>query len=113
MQRRHEWEATINNRTHGNGCPYCSGRFIVKGKNDLQTVNPDLAKEWNYEKNNGLTPVDVTANSNKKAWWKCRKGHEWQATIANRNHGNGCPYCSGRYAIKDENNMPKPKKEQQ
>ena len=109
----HEWEATINNRTHGNGCPYCSGRFIVKGKNDLQTVNPDLAKEWNYEKNNGLTPVDVTANSNKKAWWKCRKEHEWQATIANRNHGNGCPYCSGRYAIKDENNMPKPKKEQQ
>ena len=109
----HEWEATINNRTHGNGCPYCSGRFIVKGKNDLQTVNPDLANEWNYEKNNGLTPVDVTANSNKKAWWKCRKEHEWQATIANRNHGNGCPYCSGRYAIKDENNMPKPKKEQQ
>ena len=24
--RGHEWEATINNRTKGNGCPYCSGR---------------------------------------------------------------------------------------
>lgn len=101
----HEWVVTINNRTNGNGCPYCSGRYIVKGENDLQTVNPTLAKEWNYEKNNGLTPTDVTANSNKKVWWKCSQGHEWQATIANRNYGTGCPYCSGRYAIKGKNDL--------
>ncbi|MBQ4587207.1 MAG: zinc-ribbon domain-containing protein, partial [Clostridia bacterium] len=36
------------------------------------------------------------ANSHKKAWWKCDKGHEWQARIASRNKGSGCPYCSGR-----------------
>jgi DNA-directed RNA polymerase subunit RPC12/RpoP len=101
----HEWVVAINNRTNGNGCPYCTGRYIVKGENDLQTVNPTLAKEWNYEKNNGLTPTDVTANSNKKVWWKCSQGHEWQATIANRNYGTGCPYCSGRYAIKGKNDL--------
>ena len=33
-------------------------------------------------------------NSNKKAWWKCPKGHEWQATITNRNKGVGCPVCN-------------------
>ena len=33
-------------------------------------------------------------NSNKKAWWKCIKGHEWQAIIGNRNRGNGCPQCA-------------------
>ena len=49
---------------------------------------------YNYEKNNGLTPADVAPNSNKKVWWKCRKGHEWQAIIANRNKGNGCPVCA-------------------
>ena len=95
----HEWKTTINNRNNGNGCPYCSGRYVVLGENDLQTANPTLAKEWNYEKNNGLRPIDVTPNSNKKVWWKCNRGHEWQATIANRNIGNGCPYCSGRYAV--------------
>ena len=101
----HEWQATINSRNKGNGCPYCSGRYTVKGENDLQTVNPTLAKEWNYEKNNELTPMDVMPNSNKKVWWKCGEGHEWQATIVDRNSGKGCPYCSGRYAVKGKNDL--------
>ena len=101
----HEWQATIANRNNGRGCPYCSGRFAIKGENDLETINPTLAKEWNYEKNNGLTPADVMPNSGKKVWWKCHKGHEWQTTIDNRNKGNICPYCSGRFAIKGENDL--------
>ena len=104
-RNRHEWQATIGSRTGGRGCPYCAGRFVIKGKNDLQTVNPTLAKEWHYEKNSELTPMDVMPNSNKKAWWKCSKGHEWQATINSRNKGIGCPYCSGRFAIKGENDL--------
>ncbi|MBR2334700.1 MAG: zinc-ribbon domain-containing protein [Clostridia bacterium] len=101
----HAWQAKIIERNRGNSCPYCSGRYAVKGENDLQTVNPSLAKEWNYKKNSGLTPMDVLPNSNKKIWWKCSKGHEWQAGIADRNRGRGCPYCSGRYAIKGENDL--------
>ncbi len=101
----HEWQAIINNRNKGNGCPYCSGRYAIKGENDLQTINHDLATEWNYEKNKDLKPSMVTANSGKKVWWKCKKGHEWQATIYGRNNGIGCPYCSGRYAIKGENDL--------
>ena len=90
----HEWQATIYNRNNGKGCPYCAGKKVLKGFNDLQTVNPALANEWNHEKNNGLSPTDVTPNSNKKAWWKCSKGHEWQTTIANRNSGRRCPICT-------------------
>ena len=96
----HEWQAKIYHRNNGSGCPYCAGKKALKGFNDLQTVNPTLAKEWNYEKNNGLTPMDMLPNSNKKVWWKCSKGHEWQATIAKRNKGRGCPYCSGRLIVK-------------
>jgi uncharacterized Zn-finger protein len=92
----HEWEAMIKSRNNGNGCPYCSRRYAVEGVNDLQTINPTLANEWNDEKNDGLTPTKVLPNSNKKVWWKCKNGHEWQATIAHRNNGRGCPYCSGR-----------------
>ena len=101
----HEWQANIDSRTRGNGCPYCSGKYTVKGENDLQTLNPVLAKEWNYEKNDGLSPEDVTPHSGKKVWWKCSKGHEWQAKIYHRNNGSGCPYCSGRYAVKGENDL--------
>ena len=101
----HEWQAKIQGRNKGTGCPYCADRYAVKGVNDLQTVNPALAKEWNYERNNGLTPADVMPNSDKKAWWKCNKGHEWQATISNRNNGNGCPICSGKKILKGYNDL--------
>lgn len=103
--RGHEWQATISDRNSGKGCPYCSGRYVIKGENDLITVNPTLAREWNYEKNNELTPMDISPNSSKKVWWKCSKGHEWQATIANRNKGSGCPYCSGRNAVIGYNDL--------
>ena len=92
----HEWQATIANRNRGNGCPYCSGKKVLQGYNDLATLNPKLASEWNYEKNGDLKPEHFTANSRKKVWWKCVNGHEWQATIKDRNYGNGCPYCRGR-----------------
>jgi len=101
----HEWQAKVASRYGGCGCPYCAGRYAIKGENDLSTVNPALAEEWNYAKNGGLTPMDVLPNSNKKAWWRCRKGHEWQASIASRNNGNGCPYCANLYTIKDENDL--------
>jgi hypothetical protein len=93
--RGHEWEATVNNRNRGTGCPYCSGRK-VNDENCLETVNPILAKEWHPTKNYNLTPKDVTAGSRKKVWWKCSRGHVWQACVNNRSNGHGCPYCSGR-----------------
>ena len=101
----HEWQATIGHRTQGQGCPYCSGKRVLKGFNDLLTVNPTLAKEWDYEKNGNLTPEDFTAGSGKKVWWKCSHGHEWLSTICSRNDGSVCPYCSGRLAIKGKNDL--------
>ena len=92
--QKHEWQAAIYSRSSGCGCPYCAGNKVLRGYNDLQTVNPTLATEWNYEKNDGLTPMDVLPNSDKKVWWKCCKGHEWQSTIGHRNHGRGCPKCN-------------------
>jgi hypothetical protein len=93
-QQGHEWQATIGSRNQGHSCPYCTGRYAVKGETDLQTLNPSLAKEWNYEKNNELTPMDVLPKSNKKVWWKCSEGHEWQARITDRNKSRGCPECA-------------------
>ena len=101
----HEWLAEVYSRNSGNGCPYCVGKKVLRGYNDLLTINPSLAKEWDYEKNDGLTPGDVTPNSNKKAWWKCSKGHEWQVSINNRSNGNGCPYCAGQKVIVGENDL--------
>ena len=93
--KNHEWTTSVNSRTNFNsGCPYCAGRFAIKGKTDLQTISPNLAKEWHPTLNQDLTPSDVSAQSNKKAWWICSKcGYEWKATIGSRHQGNGCPKC--------------------
>ena len=103
--KSHEWEASIDNRNRGTGCPYCSGRKAIIGYNDLATINPSLAKEWNYERNGDLKPNMVKANTNKIVWWKCNKGHEWKANIGNRNLGKNCPICSNHQVLQGYNDL--------
>lgn len=56
----------------------------------------ELLVQWDKQKNGALTARDVTRGSHKKVWWKCAFGHQWQAEIYARTHGNAeCPYCSG------------------
>ena len=88
------WRAAICSRCAGKGCPCCSGRVVVPGINDLETKNPFLAAEWHPTMNGEKTPGGVTPGKQKKAWWLCSIcGHEWEAVIAARNRGNGCPEC--------------------
>ena len=107
-EKGHEWEANVSSRaskSKATGCPYCGNSKVLPGFNDLATTNPDLAAQWHPEKNGGLKPNEVMAGSGKKVWWRCEKGHEWQATIANRAKGTGCPYCCGRTAARGVNDL--------
>ena len=103
----HEWEARVNSRTKNDpGCPYCSGRFVVVGKNDFQTKFPTLASEWHPTKNGNLKPFDILPSSNKKVWWLCNKGHSYEAKVGNRTYLNrGCPYCSGNKLLPGYNDF--------
>lgn len=99
----HEWEASVGKRTSRNSkCPYCSGKRVNR-ENCLQSTHPDLAKEWHYLKNGSITPLNVTYGSNKKVWWLCKKGHEWEASLGSRSgkHKTGCPYCSNKRVSHD------------
>ena len=92
----HSYEASIHNRVNGKtGCPYCANQKVFKGFNDLLTINPDLAKEWDYE-NNELNPDEVCVNSHTKVWWICKNKHHYQSSLANRSKGQGCPFCNKR-----------------
>ena len=91
-----EWQAQINSRTSGRGCPYCSGNKVGFG-NDLKSLFPEIASEWDYEKNQPKRPEEFTQGSTKKAWWKCSKGHSWDAIIHSRTgNGRGCPQCTNQ-----------------
>jgi hypothetical protein len=101
----HTWKTTPNIRVfQGTGCPSCLRQIVLApADRNLAVVNPGLANEWHPERNGELRPADVWPNSNQKIWWQCSKGHEWPATVASRAAGNGCPYCYGRYATKENN----------
>lgn len=103
--RGHEWRATVKSRTEGCGCPVCANRAIIPEFNDLATTRPELAKQWHPTKNGTLTPQDVVAGTLRKVWWQCEKGHEWQATVASRASGVGCPVCAGKVIILGENDL--------
>ncbi len=91
----HNWSSKIANRTFlKRGCPVCANQIIIKGKNDLATTHPQLAKEWHPTKNLPLTPYNVPYGTRKKVWWICPKGHEYQASILHRAHGTNCPICN-------------------
>ena len=67
---------------------------LIVGVNDLLSTFPDIAKEWNYEKNGELLPSGITAGSSRKVWWKCSIcGYEWSAVVYSRKNGSGCPIC--------------------
>lgn len=106
--RGHEWEASLADRTRADGatgCPYCSNKKVLEGFNDLATLRPDLAKEWNYQKN-AFKPTEVTLASGKRAWWICEEGHEWECIIASRTKaGSGCPYCSRNRVVSGINDL--------
>ncbi len=67
------------------------------------TFSPELAREWHPTKNGEMTAADVTPHSSHKAWWVCKKGHEWTTTVSERQNGSRCPYCSKRRASKEYN----------
>lgn len=100
----HEWKSTIQNRTRGgNNCPYCGHQKILPAFS-LKAIHPEIAKDWNYQKNGGITPDQVAPKTNKTYWWKCPRGHEWVAAVSNRVSGTGCPHCSNR-KITAENSL--------
>ena len=103
----HSWRAAVYSRTTlGTGCPVSTGRQALAGENDLATLYPDIAAQWDEEKNGVLHPNNVTAGSNRRVWWKCEKGHSYRAMIAQRvQRGDGCPYCANRKVLPGFNDL--------
>lgn len=106
-EKGHSWQAAVSSRALGGSkCPYCTGRKVRPGENDLATAFPEIAAQWHPTKNGSLTPQQVTPNSNRKVWWICPLGHEYQSWIPGRTRqGGGCPYCAGKKVLPGFNDL--------
>lgn len=89
----HDWEAQVKNRTQGTGCPACAGR-LTPPERSLPALRPDLLLEWHETRNSGLDPSALSVRSGKRVRWRCAHcSHGWQAEVASRHKGTGCPSC--------------------
>jgi len=97
----HIWEAppdrlVRNYKKYGSsGCPACSS-IQLSITNSLILNYPEIATEWDVEKNKGLNIEEAVYGSGKNVWWKCTANHSWKARIVERTvYGKGCSKCSG------------------
>lgn len=102
----HEWKATPKNRAAGRNCPKCAGCCVDPDINSIEAVNPHLAEQWDFQRNQPLTARNVAAYDNRDYFWNCDNGHSWKASPANRNKGTGCPYCNGKLPVVGINDFP-------
>ena len=98
--KKHVWPSSLKHRTSSNSeCPYCSNKKVSK-ENCLETLFPEIAKEWHPTKNGILTPRDVVARSGKKYWFRCpikKEDHDYETSLRDRtNKKCGCPYCKNK-----------------
>lgn len=97
-EKGHTWQARVNQRIRkkvDGGCPYCSGK-CTGDDNNLEYLYPNIAREWHPTKNGETKAKDVTPGTNRKFWWQCDKGHEWEASVVGRvAKKSNCLYCCG------------------
>lgn len=72
---------------------------LLSGKNDFETIFPELAKEWDYGQND-KKPSEYVFNSTEEVFWICSKGHDsYLRRISERAKGKGCKKCARLAAV--------------
>ncbi len=95
----HVYRAIIASRVRGRQCPVCANRAVLAGFNDLATTDPQLAREWDFERNSML-PSMISRSSCYRVWWRCNQGHHWSMKVADRSiDGKGCIYCEKDFLV--------------
>ncbi len=104
--KNHEWKQSVAKRVRNCDpeCSKCKEEQYLE-INALFVKFPNLALEWNYEKNVGIDPKTLSFGVDLKVWWKCKEenSHEWYAKISARTckKASGCPCCFGRTVTKE------------
>lgn len=91
----HQWPESIQRRSdYDAGCRACAGLRAGSGK-QLAASYPELAAEWDDQRNGSQCPEDVELTSAESYWWRCALGHAWRASVKGRIRGaQHCPYCA-------------------
>ena len=106
-EKGHSSEATSDSRKNKPSiCPVCTNKKVVTGINDMATTHPQLAKEFDTEKNLPITTKTINAGTDTVLWWICPKGHSYDVDGSHRvTQGAGCSICSSARIFAGFNDM--------
>jgi hypothetical protein len=96
----HSYSAPVKNRVANQNCPYCAGKSVLQGFNDLATTHPEIASEIVDG-----DPTKISKGSVKTYQWKCKLGHYYKSKVNTRTTGPSCPYCSGNKVLPGFNDL--------
>lgn len=100
----HEYWATPRYISNDQRCPYCAGKQVLEGFNDLACVEPDKAELYD-KKRNTLSPHEIMYGSSKRVAWKCSEGHTWNQSPRQFKLNSGCPVCKKRIIVTGQNDL--------
>lgn len=99
------YDSYVYHKVKGFGCPYCSGRRVLAGFNDLATTHPHLVSEWVDAKN----IQEFSAGSHYHAQWTCPLGHSYTRRISHKTNTNAdnaqCLVCTGFQVLTGFNDL--------
>lgn len=80
----HKWLTSPDSVKQGSWCPTCAGKA------------PLTIKQMHIiaKKRNGKCLSEKYKNADTKLSWKCKNGHEWQASPSSIKRGRWCPKCA-------------------
>lgn len=88
-KKGHDWEAMPNHIKNGTWCPVCSGKARLT-IDEMQKI---------AESHGGTCISGKYNDCFTKLWWRCKKGHKWEATPDKIKRGSWCPICSGNIPL--------------
>lgn len=96
-ENNHIYDASVRSIVRDNSkCPFCTRRIPLKGETDLYTTHKELVDlMWDFDKNT-ILPNTLLSGSDNIVWWKCAKGHSWEAHVYSVTGGSRCKKCVGR-----------------
>ena len=117
----YEWKWSVELWNKIRYCPCCGfdgtndsieRNHSIIAQNPIITfrmANPKDAEMWCYDLNGDMTPDNTLYASNKRAYFKCKRGHEFSSTIYKMTNSKGkpkgCPYCNKIKAYPGENDF--------
>jgi hypothetical protein len=80
----HSFSRSPAHMSENSECPRC---------NSLLCQRPEIAAQWDTERNGDRRPEEYLPGSAANVWWRCEYEHTWRSAINQRTAGSGCPQC--------------------